>query len=145
MAFRSDGGLPPIFQVVSMFAIIGLGLVVHLGASLWHRATVSRRGGAGPHTLAPLPPSVLHHCRNGAVAEELEAFNGACTPSMHEAALCADGATGGARGGGQAACRGEDGGGGGGGLFSSVSLRAMGGKLFGAGYQQIGCSEPPTE
>ena len=90
----SDGGLPPVFQVVSMLAIIGLGLAVHLSTTLWHRATAWRRSGGGPHALPPLPPSVGHGGSGGKPA------SGGCGVG---------GARGGRKGGGRALSRGTRG------------------------------------
>ena len=68
----SDGGLPPIFQVISMGAVIALGCVVHFMANQYARHMgkadgTLRLGGAGDggmEPLSPLPSAVMDRRSN---------------------------------------------------------------------------------
>ena len=77
----SDGGLPPIFQVISALGIVAAGGLVHLGASLLSpspsahaRTPLSYAGGyaASSPSLRTLPPNAL--LRATSRAEETEAL-----------------------------------------------------------------------
>jgi hypothetical protein len=137
----SDGGMPPIFQVISMGAVIGVGLAVHGAVALLGRrappaaAPLVGLFGATPQRL---PASVVAVRDRGALptheAEELEAFNG-------HGAL-----DGGALGGGEGA-GGRGGSGGGQPLTDKVRTAvtsAISGGQSKRGYQQVGHADPYT-
>lgn len=143
---HSDGGLPPIFQVVSMVLVILLGGLVHLFFSLRDSCT-DAHGRLRMHSnppLAPAPARVPCTLSDTAMAPGRDAHSGLCGGSsdavrVHSLSLTSDACGGcstvGASGGGSEAL--------------AETMRSAVSNVYGSiggrgkskeGYQQVGCT-----
>jgi len=150
----SDGGLPPIFQVISMGAVIALGCLVHLAfySAGRHGYTCGMGSGASDHAddrldpieMTPRPPQVRAFANDSeeqTAEDEHDRLTTLAAPTPHSAApLLGNGGI----------CK-RDGKGGGGSSSSSGNLsdkvRTVVSSIGGGGskgsYSKIGCCEPP--